>query len=159
VVIHNLEILTFAPPLVGLRVTCSRGTYIRSLADDIGFELGCGAALQELRRISSGPFQLGSALSLQELEQAACQGSLDSVRLSPFDALCHLSDIPLTPAGLARVLHGRSPERDDTVLSEPLCIDEPRFVRLSSDGVLVAVARLEEGVNGCARIVLKRVFV
>ena len=156
--IRSLEMLAFDPPHVALRVTCSRGTYIRSLADDIGAELGCGASLQELRRITSGPFQLCSALSLEELEQAACKGTLDSVRLSPFNALCHLPDVPLTPAGLARVVHGRSPEWGETCLNEPICADEPRYVRLSSDGALVAVAQVMPDVNGGTRIVLKRVL-
>jgi tRNA pseudouridine55 synthase len=64
----------------------------------------------------------------------------------------------LTQAGLDRVAHGRSPEWGETALSEPLCTDEPRFIRLSHDGVLVAVALLDPGVDGCARIILKRVF-
>jgi tRNA pseudouridine55 synthase len=156
--IHALEIRTFAPPLIGLRVTCSRGTYIRSLADDIGAELGCGAALQELRRITSGPFRLAAALTLDQLESAAANGGLDSLRLSPYDALSHLSDVPLTPAGLARVVHGRSPEWGETELDEPICIDEPCFVRLSRDGELVAVARLDPLQDGPVRIILKRVF-
>lgn len=159
VVIHNIEVLTFAPPLIGLRVTCSRGTYIRSLADDVGRELGCGAALQELRRIASGPFQLCSALSLDTLERAACQGTLDSVRISPFDALLHLPEIPLIAAGLVKIVHGRSPEWNETSLVEPICINEPQLVRLSGDGALVAVAQLVPGVDGSARIVLKRVFI
>ena len=158
VIIHTLEILTFAPPLVGLRVTCSRGTYIRSLAHDIGLELGCGASLQELRRIRSGPFHLCSALSLEELEQAARQGTLEAARVTPFDALCHMADVSLSPSGLAKVIHGRSPEWSETVLNEPIRVDEPLFIRLSHEGALVAVAQLVPYAAGCSRISLKRVF-
>lgn len=158
VVVHRIEILSFAPPLAALRVTCSRGTYIRSLADDIGRDLGCGAALEELRRIASGPFRLCSALTLEELEQAALRGTLDGVRFSPYDALGHLADIPLTPAGLAMVTHGRSPEWGEATLEQPLRPDGPALARLSRDGRLVAVARLVPGSDGSLRIVPKRVF-
>ena len=53
--IYSLELLSFNLPFAAICVVCSRGTYVRSLADDIGRRLGCGAALQELRRIASGP--------------------------------------------------------------------------------------------------------
>ena len=46
VVIHSLELLSFEAPLIRFQVTCSRGTYVRTLADDVGEQLGCGAALQ-----------------------------------------------------------------------------------------------------------------
>jgi len=158
VVVHKIEILAFAPPLAGLRVTCSRGTYIRSLAHDIGQELGCGASLEELRRSASGPFQLCSALSLDELEKAALQGALDRVRITPFDALGHLPDIPLSPAGLEMVIHGRSPDWGETTPDKLILTDGPRYARLSHDGNLIAVAQLLPGSDGTVRIIPKRVL-
>ena len=72
--IYSLELLSFNVPLVAVRVVCSRGTYVRTLADDIGQTLGCGAALQELRRTASGPFRIEDAMTLAELEVAAGEG-------------------------------------------------------------------------------------
>lgn len=73
VTIHALELLELGEDTLRLRVDCSKGTYIRTLAADIGRQLGCGAHLSELRRTRSGPFVVDMALSgvvLQEREQA-----------------------------------------------------------------------------------------
>lgn len=67
--IHELEVIDFQNPELFVRVLCSKGTYIRSLANDIGKELGCGAYLSGLKRIRSGAFEVRDALSIQEYEQ------------------------------------------------------------------------------------------
>jgi tRNA pseudouridine55 synthase len=67
--IYELEMLDFEPPLLKLRVSCSKGTYIRALARDIGVALGSGAHLVALRRTASGDFKLTEALTIQELEK------------------------------------------------------------------------------------------
>lgn len=66
--IHRLEVLNFAPPYVSLRVVCSRGTYIRSLARDLGKALGSGAYLSSLRRIRSGRFSVDRAFSIEGID-------------------------------------------------------------------------------------------
>jgi len=68
VTIYELEILRIDPPEIDFRVVCSKGTYIRTLASDIGRELGCGGHLSRLRRIRSGPFTLEMALPLGLIE-------------------------------------------------------------------------------------------
>jgi tRNA pseudouridine55 synthase len=157
--IKSLELLSFEPPFVGLRVSCSRGTYIRSLADDIGAALGCGAALQELRRTSSGPFEISAALSLEALEMANSGTARNDLFISPYDALNHLVDIPLTDTGLFKVKRGISPDWDDTVAPMPLDCHVSLLARLSCDNMLIAVAQLVPVINNPARIILKRVFV
>lgn len=67
VVIHALERLEFAPPDVTLRVVCSSGTYIRSLAHDLGAALGCGGHVSALRRTAVGRFDVGAAVPLADL--------------------------------------------------------------------------------------------
>ncbi|MFQ5952139.1 MAG: tRNA pseudouridine(55) synthase TruB [Candidatus Omnitrophota bacterium] len=67
VVIKELVPLDIKLPLVTFRVACSKGTYIRQLADDIGGKLGCGAHLTELKRTRSGPFSLEQAVPLSTL--------------------------------------------------------------------------------------------
>jgi tRNA pseudouridine55 synthase len=65
--IHELELLQCAPPILELRVRCSKGTYIRTLAEDIGAALGTGAHLAALRRTGSGRFHVRDAATLEEL--------------------------------------------------------------------------------------------
>jgi tRNA pseudouridine55 synthase len=65
--IHELELLQCAPPILELRVRCSKGTYIRTLAEDIGAALGTGAHLAALRRTGSGRFHIRDAATLEEL--------------------------------------------------------------------------------------------
>jgi tRNA pseudouridine55 synthase len=69
VTIFTLEVQEVALPLVTLEVTCSPGTYIRTLAADLGRSLGCGAHLAALRRLAVGPFKVEEALSLEALRE------------------------------------------------------------------------------------------
>lgn len=159
--IYSIELLSFAPPFVSIGVTCSRGTYVRTLADDIGAMAGCGAALKELRRTASGPFEIGAAHTLEDLESAAGDGG-ESLCIAPFDALAHLQDLPLDDAGVAKVSFGRSPLWSETAAQAVVLPDETVLVRLSHHGVLVAVATLTGGggaEDATPAIVLKRVFI
>ncbi len=156
--IHSIELLSFTPPFVSIRVTCSKGTYVRTLADDIGAMAGCGAALKELRRTASGPFEISAAHTLEELECAAREGRETSLCITPFDSLAHLPDIPLTDAGVAKLSFGRSPLWSETTIEGETLSGEIQFVRLSHNGALVAVARLAESSDPSPAIVLKRVF-
>ncbi|MHB9034010.1 MAG: tRNA pseudouridine(55) synthase TruB [Anaerolineae bacterium] len=74
VTIYRCEITRWAPPFVDLRITCSGGTYIRTLAHDIGQALGCGAYLADLVREASGDFTLEDSVSLQQLQDAGQEG-------------------------------------------------------------------------------------
>src|ERR1700760_2325790 len=67
VTIHALQLLSCSLPLVTFRVTCSKGTYVRTLAEDIGEALGCGAHLTALRRTGSGPLDVAAALPIEHL--------------------------------------------------------------------------------------------
>jgi tRNA pseudouridine55 synthase len=70
VTIHSLELVDWQPPLVTVEVVCGKGTYIRSLAHDLGQNLGCGAHLKNLVRLRCGPFDIKDAVSIPELENA-----------------------------------------------------------------------------------------
>lgn len=83
VVVHRLEILDFSGTGARLLVHCSKGTYVRTLAQDIGRRLGCGAHLVALRRTRVGPFQIEDAMALEALQSLANPAS----RLMPLDAL------------------------------------------------------------------------
>jgi tRNA pseudouridine55 synthase len=67
--IHNIEIKKIDLPYIEIKVECSKGTYIRSLARDIGLKIGCGAYITELRRITIGHYHVNNAFTINELTQ------------------------------------------------------------------------------------------
>lgn len=91
ITIKELDLEAFAPPLVKFFVRCSKGTYVRVLSSDIGEELGCGAHLSELRRVSSGFFKLSESFTLEQLRRSNYKlheineilGHLKSVEVKP----------------------------------------------------------------------------
>ncbi len=106
--VHSLELLEFASPLVRLRTVCSKGTYARSLCDDIGRALGCGGHLQALTRTRSGRFGLEGVVTLAELEERVRAGRLGEVLIPIADALAHLPAIRVAPEAGPLIVHGNS---------------------------------------------------
>ena len=102
--IHELELVRYARPLAELRVRCSKGTYIRTLAEDIGAALGTLAHLAALRRVASGRFRVADAVTVEALRAMAHPAE----RLLPLGAL--LADLPATEldaASEARLRNGQ----------------------------------------------------
>lgn len=73
-VIHRLDLLRWQPPVATVEIECGKGTYIRSLAYDLGEKLGCGAHLKSLVRTRYGPFHISRAVSVSQLEEAFRSG-------------------------------------------------------------------------------------
>lgn len=108
--IESLEVVDWSLPEFTLRVTCGAGTYIRSLAYDVGEALGVGAHLKRLTRTASGSFTLENALALDTvLESDGWQQYL----ISPAHALKHIPAVHFDDAAINDLLHGR------TVTGEP----------------------------------------
>lgn len=91
VTIHDLKVVSTTSDGFVMEVRCSKGTYIRTLAEDIGRVLGCGAHLRGLRRISIGPYEAKAAITFEALEMAD-EAARDAL-LGPVDAL--LADLPI----------------------------------------------------------------
>lgn len=109
VTIHRLDLLGYQAPELQLEVDCSKGTYIRTLVDDIGTALGCGAHLNALRRTRHGRFSLAQAVTLDALIERQEQGGPEALDewLMPLDDL--LQDFPrvdLDEAEANRFSHG-----------------------------------------------------
>ena len=100
VTIHALELLAYEAPYLSLRVTCSKGTYVRVLGEDIGAALGCGAHLNALRRTQVAHLALGNAVTLEAL--AALPEDERSQALAPVDALLSTFEAVMLPDALAR---------------------------------------------------------
>ena len=79
IVIYNIEVLEIALPRVRMVVTCSKGTYIRTLCNDIGEKLGCGGAMASLIRRKTAGFTLEEAKTLDEIETIMKAGEIDSI--------------------------------------------------------------------------------
>jgi tRNA pseudouridine55 synthase len=106
VCIHALSLSNWSGETFDLVVSCSKGTYIRTLAADIGAALGCGAHLTALRRTAIGSLDIANAIGLEALE--ALDLPARDARLFPADAL--LAELPradLDAEGTGRVLHGQ----------------------------------------------------
>ncbi len=105
--IYRLETGDWQNPFLTLEVECSKGTYIRSLAHDVGQMLGCGAHLRGLVRLQSGPFHIDQSVSVAELESGFENGSWQGF-VHPLDtALMHLNAITVDTQAKSDVTYGR----------------------------------------------------
>ena len=145
VTVHALDIIAVTPTHVRCRVTCDPGFYMRALAHDLGVSLGCGAALEALRRERNGTFDLGDAIPLDHLDQPA---AVVAERLIPIgDLLPEVPRLILTPHGATRARHGNDLTAADVVSSDRAWSDTPlpeadALARLyDSEGTLLAIAR------------------
>lgn len=137
--IFSLSLERIELPDVAFSVVCSRGTYVRTLAADIGERLGCGAHLRELRRTRSGPFVIADAVTLEQLADTVASDQAESLVVSPLAALLPIPEFPLTERGVAKVSNGIVPDVGDLESSGDGTQSGGR-VRLSWRGRLVAVA-------------------
>jgi tRNA pseudouridine55 synthase len=103
--IDRITLLSYQEPQIEFKVDCSPGTYVRTLADDLGRKLGCGAHLLNLRRTRSGPFELEKAMTPEVLAEAAERGELESHLISPVEVL-GLPVVQLGPEETRRVKNG-----------------------------------------------------
>lgn len=109
VTIHDIELLDWQSPYLRLAVSCSKGTYIRTLVEDIGELLGCGAYVSELRRIAAGPFIADQMVAMGALE-AHHAGDLDvTPKLLPIDSLlAGYPSLALSEAQVRRLYFGQT---------------------------------------------------
>jgi len=104
--VYSLELLEWAPPRSLIDVYCSSGTYVRSLAHDLGEKLGCGAHLVGLRRTKSGRFTLRDAVPLRKLREAFENGSWYQYLIPAAEALSDWASLELTHEQVESVRHG-----------------------------------------------------
>lgn len=136
VTIQRLDIVHREADEITIEVDCSKGTYIRSLINDIGERLGCGACLTELRRTKSGDFTIGECQTLEQLQQ---RDDLSSALLSLDDALRGCPAVQLNVAAAAALKFGIPPELSQT--QDDVEIVDGNLVRLQVDHKLAAIAR------------------
>jgi len=137
--VYSLELLEWAPPEAVIDVYCSSGTYIRSLANDLGKMLGCGAHLVGLRRTKSGRFTLRDAVPLRKLRESFDDGSWYQYVIPAAEALSDWPSIELTEANVDAIRHGHRVPGEAGV---------GKMARgISLDGELVALMEFDPATN------------
>jgi tRNA pseudouridine55 synthase len=133
--VSALEILAIDGGEVTIRMNCSAGTYVRSVAHESGQALGCGAFLKALRRVASGDFKIGEARTLQELAALAAESHLDDALLPAAGLLPEFPAEMVDVATLAQIRNGR-----DFRVSPFQVRGEARYVKaVTPEGELVAI--------------------
>ncbi|HYO50597.1 MAG TPA: tRNA pseudouridine(55) synthase TruB [Chloroflexia bacterium] len=134
VTITRLDILAYRPPLLHIFVECSKGTYIRSLAHDLGATLGTGAYLDDLTRTRHGPFTLEGAASLGDLEAAFKEGTWQDILYPPEYILAGWQTHTATPEEELAITHGKP-----LTLPAPQAGERSMMVANKASGELLAV--------------------
>ncbi len=137
--VYSLELLEWNPPEAVIDVFCSSGTYVRSLANDLGVSLGCGAHLVGLRRTKSGRFTLRDAVPLRRLQEAFHVGDWYKFLIPAAEALGDWRSVELDGDQVELIRHGHRILADGDVKG---------WVRgISQQGDLVALMELDEATN------------
>jgi tRNA pseudouridine55 synthase len=132
VVIHSVELLEWHAPQASIEVICDPGTYIRSLTNDLGQALGCGAVLTDLIRLRSGSFTLETAVTLDELAVAVEAGRLTQHLLPPAAALGALTQVPIDSDSSERLVNGQP-------IAAPVAATGPLGYAVEPDGSVRAI--------------------
>jgi tRNA pseudouridine55 synthase len=141
--IRAIRLLGVEMPRVRFDVTCSKGTYVRTLCADVGEKLGCGAALEALRRTASGAFRLEDAVSLEGDNDAAIRERLERAIIAPARALAAVADIPVPPHLEERLMQGHQPDAEALAGLQIPSLAAGDVVKFTSgSGRLVALARM-----------------
>lgn len=106
ILIKDIQIIEINLPYVKLKVNCSKGTYIRSLAHDLGERLGCGAHLFSLCRTRVGPFELKQALALEKIREIQNEGRIGDFLVSMEEALSHIPSVVVEDGFAKRIKNG-----------------------------------------------------
>jgi tRNA pseudouridine55 synthase len=156
VVIHSFDLKDYSPPILDFESRCSSGTYIRSLAHDLGQRLGCGAHLAELRRLAVGGYNVSSSHSLEQVEHLAQNGRMADFVLPLEVLLQEFPKIILKESGVRGLQKGKTlpTEQILKVLGrgsdlQPASKDGEEICRLFSvDGKFLALAKKGESREG-----------
>ena len=146
VVITNLRITSIDLPEVTILVTCSKGTYIRTLCHDIGQKLGCGGSMQALERVSAGGFSIEHAMPLGRIEALASENRVQEF-VTPCENLFSDCARVAAPSALVqkKLLNGNALTPEE--LAIPSGQDSERIRLCTMDGTFVAVYRFDSQRN------------
>jgi len=145
--VHSFELLEYVAPHIDFAVKCGSGTYIRTLAHDLGQRLGCGAHLAGLVRTGIGEFSLKDGLTLEEIRDFQEMGATGRFLLPMESLLPSLAMIKVSEEGVQWIRNGRPVSAEQVADAEgngpPVLRDDPTIIVrvFSPDGRLIALAR------------------
>jgi tRNA pseudouridine55 synthase len=147
--VDEARLTFFRPPDAGIFVRCSKGTYLRTLAHDLGEKLGSGAHLRELKRVRVGPFDLADSVGLETLMTAAKEDRalLAKWVLPVSRALADLAELRLDATLARRVAHGHAPGPSDLSRLRAPPFPRGRKVRLVDPHERVLAVAESDGVG------------
>lgn len=122
--VYSLELLEWAPPEAVIDVYCSSGTYVRSLANDLGTKLGCGATLTGLRRTKSGRFTLRDAVPMRKLRDSFVDGTWYQYLIPAAEALSDWKAVELTHEQVEAIRHGHRIPAEDMGVTQARGVSE-----------------------------------
>lgn len=139
VTVYEARLIALAGSIVEAEFHCSKGTYVRTLAQDLGALLGCGAHVGALRRSQAGAFGLDRAVTLETLAESASQGfsTLDTFLTAPGDALADWPRIMLTADATHAICHGRPVSVADDALRGQVRM-------FGAEGVFLGLGRIDD---------------
>lgn len=140
--VDSLTVVNMSDDRLMLDIVCGGGTYIRSLAADIGDMLGCGACMSFLVRTMSGPFHLRNAIPLNEIESVSRKGIISCALISPAEALNHLPSLTVESGEEKMILNGVTISGDFGLHLES---EKTTVLVRSESGALIAVAEIQRG--------------
>jgi tRNA pseudouridine55 synthase len=152
--IMEFTVLSLDLPEVSFRVICSSGTYVRTLAADLGKALGVGAHLKALRRTAIGPYRVENALRSGDMGEGLPAETLKERIIPLREALPHLTEVEVDEGTALRVRRGYQPAWEEIGKKAPVLQDD---VKLVNGADLVALVRFDAGEKGRLRV--SRVFV
>lgn len=141
VMIHDFKLMSMELPLISLKASCSKGTYMRTLCTDLGEELGCGAHLSELVRTRCGQFRIEEAMSLHELGKIVKENRIQEKLYTLDQILAHLPAIAVNEESARRVSQGLPVLAGGILNQSPETIAQETNVRIYNPaGELLAIA-------------------
>jgi tRNA pseudouridine55 synthase len=151
--IDYIHILSVGLPTVGIEVGCSSGTYIRTLAADLGRSLGTGAHLSFLRRIKSGPFHIDNSSTVAQIVQHLSNDTVEELILPLKDALKGMVEVEVSDSLARKIRNGYQPQKEDLSWDKFSPNNSGRYIKAVKGKELVAILK---GSNG--RYEVGRVF-
>jgi tRNA pseudouridine55 synthase len=145
--IPSIEILSVEIPEITIRIRCSGGTYIRSLAADIGSALGTGAYLKSLRRLSSGHFHVKDAIESDSIQDLGPYEDLAVHMISLNDSLPGIKELRVDDPMSRKIRNGYRPRREDVLAQSDLFDDYAGLVKLVNGSTLIAIMEVKQPDN------------
>jgi tRNA pseudouridine55 synthase len=136
--IYELTLMESGGSRARLRVRCSAGTYVRSIAHQLGILLGCGAHIEELVRKQSGPFRLDQSFTLEQLQNMKEEGRLLEAMLPMSDLLPEFPGVFVDDLTATHIRQGRN----FTVSAFRVNMGSPHVKAIGADGRLIAIGRI-----------------